>query len=313
MSDLGAKELAREDVDHIIHPITNLREHAKTGPKIFVKGEGVMLTDIDGRRYIDGIAGLFNVAVGHGRKELGEAAAAQMSTLAYLNSFNGFSHRPAIELAAKLASLTEGDLNHFFFTSGGAEATDSVIKFARYYWKLRGEKDKVKIVTRRYAYHGITIGAMSATGIEAYQNMFGPLAPGFVHIAAPYCYRCEFGKSYPGCNLECALALEETIKAEGPETVAAFMAEPVHGIGGVIVPPPEYFPKIREICDKYDVLLIADEVITGFCRTGRYWGMQNWGVKPDMFIFAKAVTSGYIARGGVGLSDRIRDQLVSGP
>ncbi|MCL5958611.1 MAG: aspartate aminotransferase family protein [Chloroflexi bacterium] len=308
-----AKDLMQQDIDHLVHPVTNLSEHAQVGPKVFVKGEGAILTDIHGNDYIDGLACLWNVTAGHGRKELAQAAFDQMSTLGFASSFGGFSHLPSINLSTRLATLTPGTLNHFQFTCGGAESNETAFKMARFYWKLRGENDRVKVISRRNGYHGITIATMSATGIPAYHKMFEPMAPGFVHTAAPYCYRCEFGKTYPNCNLECAQALEETILAEGPNTVAAFIAEPVMGAGGVIIPPKEYFPKIREICDKYEVLFIADEVITGFGRTGTYFGIQNWNVIPDMMTMAKGITSGYIPLGAVAVSDRINDQFVSGP
>jgi putrescine aminotransferase len=306
-------ELSARDVKHLIHPNTNLSEHAQVGPKIFVRGEGAILTDIEGKSYIDGFACLWNVTLGHGRKDLAEAAATQMTTVAFTHMFAGFSHVPGIELATRLASLTPGSLDHFHFTSGGSESNETAFKIARFYWKLRGEADRVKVIARRNGYHGLTWAALSATGIGTFHKIFDPLAPGFVHIGAPYCYRCEWGRSYPGCNLECAQALDETIQREKPETVAAFIAEPVIGTGGVVVPPPEYFPKIREICDKYGVLWIDDEVVTGFCRTAKYWGAQNWPAVPDMMTMAKAITSGYFPFGGVAMNDKIYQQLIAAP
>jgi putrescine---pyruvate transaminase len=313
MTDDRVNELIHEDIEHYIHPITNLSEHAKSGPSIFVKGKGAIITDIQGRDYIDGLACLWNVTLGHGREELAEAAAAQMKKLAFSGSFGGSSHLPVIELATRMATLTPGDLNHFFFGSGGSDANEGAIKMARYFWKLAGETSKVKIISRKLAYHGVTYGAMTATGIASYHKYFEPMVPGFSHIAAPYCYRCDFGKDCASCGLECAQALEDAILAEGPETVAAFIGEPIQGVGGVIVPPDGYLQKIRQICSKYNVLMIVDEVITGFGRTGKYWGVQNWDVVPDMLTLAKGITSGYQPLGAVAVSDRIYKQLMASP
>jgi putrescine---pyruvate transaminase len=311
--DDRAKELVKNDIAHFIHPMTNLRDHAQVGPRIFVKGEGALLYDVEGKEYIDGLACLWNVTLGHGRRELAEAAAQQMTTLAFSPVFGGLSHEPGINLATRLAGLAPGDINHFCFSSGGADANETAFKLARFYFQSKGENERYKVISRRFGYHGITLATMSATGMPAYQNGFGPLVPGFSHIAPPYCYRCEFGLTYPECKLACADALEEAILAEGPQTVAAFIGEPVQGAGGIIVPPEGYWQRIREICDKYGVLLIADEVITGFGRTGKYWGVQNWDLRPDMMTMAKAITSGYQPLGAVGVSDWIWDQLLVAP
>ncbi len=236
-----------------------------------------------------------------------------MSTLAYASAYAGSTNYPAIALAEKLSSLVYPSINTFFFTSGGAEASETSFKTARFYWKALGKPDKVKVISRTRAYHGLTLAAMSATGLAPFWPMFEPRVPGFLHIDAPDPYR--FVNTDPSVSLGVAAAnrLEAAILREGPETVAAFIAEPVQGAGGVIVPPDDYFPRIREICDKYEVLLIADEVITGFGRTGRWFGLEHYGVEPDIMQFAKGVTRGDVPLGGVGVSDAIREVINGVP
>ncbi|MCL4465126.1 MAG: aspartate aminotransferase family protein [Chloroflexi bacterium] len=301
-------DLVQADREHLLHPVAPLYELEKTGPFIIAEGHGIFVRDNDGKEYVDGMSALWNVNVGHGRKSIAEAAAAQMSKLAFAPSFWGMANPPSIQLAARLAELTPEGLKRFFFTSGGAESNETAFKLARYYFRMQGQ-DKYKIIARHGGYHGISLGALSATGVPSYHDKFGPTCPGFLHIPAPYCYGCAFDKVYPQCEIDCAAELERAILREGPETVAAFIAEPVQGVGGVIVPPPEYFPKIEAICKKYDVLFIADEVITGFGRTGKWFGVQNWNVHPDMISFAKGVTSGYLPLGGVALTERIYEGI----
>jgi putrescine aminotransferase len=272
-----------------------------------------MLTDSTGREYIDGLSGLWNVNVGHGRKELGEAARAQMDTLAFTSAYAGGTNERAIELADKLSALVYPSINTFFFTSGGAEASETSFKTARFYWKAVGKPGKFKVISRMRAYHGVTLAAMSATGLPAFWPMFEPRTPGFSHIDAPDPYRFVRSDTAVSVGVAAANKLEEAILAEGPDTVAAFIAEPVQGAGGVIVPPDDYFARIREICTKYDVLLIADEVITGFGRTGRWFGLERYGIEPDIIQFAKGITSGYIPLGGIGVSDRVREAIDSVP
>ena len=299
-------ELLSRDVEHLIHPLHARKTHE--AGHVWVKGDGAMLIDADGKEYIDGLAGLWNVVVGHGRKELAEAAAEQMETLAYCSGYAGSSNPRAIELAEKLASLTYPSINHFFFTSGGGEASETSFKVARSYWKLRGHPDKTKVISRQWGYHGVTLAAMSATGISGYWSLFEPRVPGFVQIPSPYPYRYEAPEGVSQ-GVAAADELERAILREGPETVAMFLAEPVQGAGGVIVPQPDYFPRIREICDQYEVLFVADEVITGFGRTGQWFALEHWGVEPDMVQFAKAITSGYFPLGGVGVNDQIAEAL----
>src|SRR5207244_4742695 len=259
---------------------------------------------------IDGLAGLWNVNVGHGRGELADAAAAQMKKIAFASAYVGATNEPAIRLSEKTVKQPYSNSSPIYCTTAGAESNESSFKFARYYWKVMDKPNKTKIISRIHAYHGVTMAAMSATGMKAYHNMFGPLVPGFLQVAAPYAYRWA-GNEEPGIGA--AEAVEKAILAEGPDTVAAVIAEPVMGAGGVIVPPDSYFPKLREICHRYDVLLIADEVITGFGRTGRWFALGHWGVEPDLVSVANGVTSGYVPLGGVILSKRVHDALLAAP
>ncbi len=295
-------ELLARDLAHLIHPLHSPALHKSA--HVWVRGEGARLFDADGKEYLDGLGGLWNVNVGHGRKELAQAAYDQMATLGYCSGYTGSSNPPAIELAERLSSLTYPSINRFFFTSGGGESSDSSFKTARYYWRLKGKTDKTKVISRQWGYHGVTLAAMSATGISSYWPMFEPRVPGFVHIPSPYPYRY---KAPAGVSQGIAAAneLEKAILQEGPDTVGMFLAEPVQGAGGVIPPQDDYFPRIREICTRYDVLLVSDEVITGFGRTGTRFGLEHWGVEPDMIQFAKGITSGYFPLGGIGLSDEI--------
>lgn len=308
---LNAGEVRAADRAHLIHP---LHFPAETrNPYVWERGEGALLFTADGREYIDGLACLWNVNVGHGRAELAKVAAAQMERLAFASSYNGQTNAPAAELAEKLSALCYPSINHFFFASGGGESNDSAIKTARYFWIAQGKPAKTKIISREHAYHGVTMGAMSATGIPAFWPMFGGKLPGFLHIPSPYPYRFTSDADGVPPGVAAANLLEKAILAEGADTVAAFIAEPVQGAGGVMVPPDDYFPRIREICDQYDVLFIADEVITGFGRTGRWFGLERYGVEPDIISFAKGITSGYIPLGGIGLSRRVHAAIANAP
>ncbi len=311
MAGLSPSELVKHDQDHLIHSLHHPLDHSE--PLIFVKGRGAVITDVQGREYLDGLAGLWNTNVGHGREELAEAAGRQMRELAFFSAYAGSSNIPAITLADRLVGLAYKNMQAVFFTCGGAEANESAFKTARFYWKAKGKPDKVKVIARREAYHGTTLQAMSATGMVTYWSMFEPRVPGFIHIQPPYAYR--FQGCQPGETVGQAAAreLEEAILREGADTVAAFIAEPISGGGGLIVPPDDYFPRIREICTKHQVLFIADEVITGFCRTGHWFALTHWGVEPDIMSFAKGVTSGYLPLGGIMVTREIKDAMDSVP
>ncbi len=293
-----------------LHPTYHPKSHAN--PLVVERGEGVWLYTTDGRKVLDAMAGLWNVNAGYGNQELAQAAYEQMKLLAFTSNFSGMTNLPSIRLADKLAGFAYEGLNTTFFTSGGSEANDSAFKTARYYWKRKGKPGKYKVIARKGAYHGVTLGTTFATGLEKYHTMFGPAVEGYIHVPAPNPYRYE-GEVRPGETVgqAAARALEEAILREGADTVAAFIAEPVMGVGGVIVPPADYFPLVREICDRHEVLFIADEVITGFGRTGEWFALKHWNVKPDILSFAKAVTSGYAQLGGIQISDAIRDTIES--
>jgi adenosylmethionine-8-amino-7-oxononanoate aminotransferase len=287
-------------------------DHQK--PIVFVKGQGSILTDIEGNEYIDGLSCLWNVNVGHGRRELAEVAAEQMAQLAFVTNYVPATNIPAVSLATRLTELAYDNIRAVYFTTGGAESNESAFKTARFYWKIQGKPDKVKFISRIHGYHGVTMAAASATGMAMYHKMFAPLVPNFLQVAPPHPYRWQdYGGGDGDPGVEAANRIEQLILREGPETVAAVLAEPVMGAGGVIVPPASYFPRLREICDQYDVLLIADEVITGFCRTGRWFALEHWNVQPDIVSFAKGVTSAYLPLGGIMLSERVHNAILEAP
>ncbi|RLT35659.1 MAG: aspartate aminotransferase family protein [Chloroflexi bacterium] len=300
--------LVQQDLAHLIHPQYYAPEHGN--PVIFDHGEGVWLTDVRGKRYIDALSSLWNVAVGHGRTELADAAAEQMRKLAFSNSYTGFSNVPAIQLAAKVSELVYDNLEGVFFTNSGSESNEGAFKAARFFWNLRGRPSKVKIIARERAYHGGTLTTTAMTGLPAFWKYFGPFSGDVVHTAKPVALECD---CTPNTDGECGHWLEAAILREGADTVAAFIAEPVKGAGGVWTPSDDYFRVIREICDRYEVLFIADEVITGFGRTGRWFALERFGVQPDILSIAKAITSGYVPMGAFIVSAEIMEALQTLP
>jgi adenosylmethionine-8-amino-7-oxononanoate aminotransferase len=309
-SATGKPALVQSDRRNLIHPQHHPSDHLD--PQVWISGKGVKLTNFEGETYTDGLSGMWNVYVGHGRQELVEAAAGQMKVLAFATAYAGSTNAPAIELANTLKRLVYPNIEAFYFTLGGSDATDTSIRTARFYWGAKARPEKFKIIALKLSYHGSTVGAASATGVDEFSNGFGPRLPGFLHIEAPNPYRFTISRKDISSGVAAADLLEEIILHEGPGTVAAFIAEPVQGGGGgVIVPPPDYFPRIREICDRYDVLLISDEVITGFGRTGRWFALEHWGVQPDIVQFAKGITSGYFPLGGIGVSGAIKEVIDS--
>ncbi len=312
----AAIEALRAADAHLVHPATGHARQSREGPVVAVSGHGATVTLQGGREAIDGMAGLWCVVAGYGRGELAAAAAKQMRTLAYASTFAGGASPPALELAERLVLLAPRGLTGVMFTSGGSEANDTAFKLARYYWRLRGRPSKTIVLSHDRGYHGVTIGSTAATGLAAYHADFGPLAPDFERIPTPYCYRCSAGTPCDpaGCAVDTAQALAAAVERLDPDRVAAVIVEPVLGAGGVISPPAGYLRAVRAACDRFDVLLIADEVITGFGRSGRWFGVEHEGVVPDMLTFAKGITSGYVPLGGVLLHSRIWDALhdVSG-
>jgi adenosylmethionine-8-amino-7-oxononanoate aminotransferase len=306
-----AQELARIDHAHLLHPQYHVRDHED--PVIYARGKGSLLYDVNGREYIDGLSSLWNVAIGHGRQELADAAAKQMAELAFANAYVGYSNVPSIRLAERLMSLVYSNMQAVLFCNSGSEANEAAFKIARYFWFLQGRHEKMKIISRKEAYHGGTLGATAAVGLPAFRKGFGPLPPEFIQTETCYPYRCSHCKGFDDCNLACADDIESAITREGAGTVAAVVAEPVHGAGGVIPPTPGYWPRLREVCDRHEVLLIADEVITGFGRTGRWFGLEHWGVQPDMMTVAKAITSAYVPLAGCIYSRGIHEAIQSAP
>ena len=293
MKVLLKEDLKALDQKHFLHPTTSIEQQQSQGPAaIFTEGKGIYLKDMEGKTYIDGMSSLWNVNVGHGREEIAEAAKEQMINLAFSSCFSTFSNEPAILLASKIASLAPGDLNTVFFTSGGSESNDTAIKLARHYWILKGQPERQKIISRTHSYHGVAMGATNATGLQAFREFTNSPAPDFHYV-----YK------------DSAEDLRKTIETLGPEKVAAFISEPIQGAGGVNIPYADYFKEVRAICDEYGILLIADEVITGFGRTGKFFGMEHYGVIPDMMSFAKGVSSGYAQLGGVVISEKIHQDF----
>ncbi|MHB1235183.1 MAG: aspartate aminotransferase family protein [Microbacteriaceae bacterium] len=282
------------------------------GAPIIVRGKGHHIWDSQGKRYIDGLSGLFVVNAGHGRKRLAAAAARQAEELAFFPIWS-YAHPKAIELADRLAAYAPGDLNRVFFSTGGGEAVETAFKLAKYYWKLQGRPTKHKVISRAIAYHGTTQGALAITGIPAMKEMFEPVTPGGFRVPNTNFYRApEHGDDLVAFGRWAADRIEEMILFEGPETVAAVFLEPVQNSGGCFPPPPGYFARVREICDQYDVLLVADEVITGFGRIGDWFASTTYGFVPDMITCAKAMTSGYSPAGATIVSDRIYEPFKHG-
>lgn len=279
----------------------------------FESGSGCYLKDIHGREYLDGLSGgAFVTNIGHGRKEVADAMADQAARLAYVVPYN-FVAPPTAALARRLSELAPGDLTRVFFTSGGSEAVETALKIAKQYHFLNGDRKRTKIVSRHGSYHGTTYLAMSISGASHDFNsrMFEPLAPGCVQVPWHNCYRCELGMRYPQCATHCARTVEQAILHESPETVAAIIAEPVPSAATIHVPPPEYLPMLREIADKYGVLLIIDEVIDGFGRTGKLFACEHWGVVPDIMTVAKGITSGYAPMGAAIASRKVAARFDS--
>jgi len=307
MTSKETDELIKWDREHLVHPMFPIGQNIG---RIISKGKGVIFQDTEGNEYIDGLSQLVCLNLGYGRTEIIEAMKAQIDQLPYFHQFFGVSNTTTIKCAQKLAELTPEGLDHFYFTSGGSESIEVALRFARLYWHNKGTS-KYKIISLYDSYHGITFGALSAVGLGKgfFSKGVHPLVPGFLHIPSYNCYHCAFGKEYPGCDMQCAQFLAYTIEREDPETVAAFIAEPVQGTGGMIAPPPEFWPMVRKICTDHNVLLITDEVMTGFCRTGKMFAVQNWGVKPDLMAMAKGITSAYFPFGGVAFNDQVYETL----
>ncbi len=298
-----------KDAAHHLHPFTDHGALAAKGTRVITRAEGIYLYDSDGNKILDGMSGLWCVNVGYGRQELIDAASAQMAQLPYYNSFFQCTTPPAIELAEMLAGITPNHINHVFFTCSGSEANDTVIRLARYYWVCQGKPEKKTIISRWNGYHGSTIGGTSLGGMKAMHKQGDLPIPGICHIDQPYWFGEGFNEDQNAFGLRIAKQLEDKILELGVDKVAAFIAEPIQGAGGVIIPPASYWPEIQRICQQYDILLVCDEVICGFGRTGQWFGSDYYGVQADLMPIAKGLSSGYMPIGGVMVSDRISQAL----
>ncbi|WP_299948431.1 aspartate aminotransferase family protein [uncultured Ruegeria sp.] len=308
---LPTAELQALDAAHHLHPFSSNTALGEEGVRVITRANGIYLTDSEGHEILDGMAGLWCVNIGYGREELAEAAARQMRELPYYNTFFKTTHTPAIALAAKLAELAPGDLNHVFFAAGGSEANDTNIRLVRTYWAEKGQPDKNIIISRKNAYHGSSVGSASLGGMVGMHAQGGIPIPNIHHINQPNWW-AEGGDMTPEeFGLARARELEEAIQELGEDRVAAFIAEPVQGAGGVIIAPDTYWPEIQRICDKYDILLIADEVICGFGRTGNWFGSETVGIKPHIMTIAKGLSSGYAPIGGSIVCDEVAE-VISG-
>src|SRR4051794_15696907 len=261
-------------------------------PLVMAKADGVFYWDVTGKRYLDALSGIYVVSVGHNNRRVIDAIHKQLDTLCFSPAMHG-TNPVAVQLATMLAELAPGDLDAVKFQCGGSEVTEAAIKIARQYHKLTGNPGKYKIISRYLSWHGSTMGALSASGLKGRKTVNEPLAPGFIHVFPPTCYRCPFGKTYRDCGITCATLVGQVVEMEDPETVAAIMVEPIGHTGGIIDPPPEYLPILREVCDRYNVLLIFDEIITGVGRTGQLFAAQTFGVTPDVLCTAKGLSGGY--------------------
>lgn len=308
-------EIQARDSAHYIHPFTDSLGLAQKGARVMVRGEGIYVWDSEGQRVLDAMSGLWCVNVGYGRKELADAAHAQMLEMAYYNSFFQTTNIPAVNLAAKLSHLASqcgaGPFSHVFYSSSGSESNDTNIRLVRHYWASLGQPERQTIISRHNGYHGSTIGGASLGGMSGMHSQGGLPIPGIAHIEQPYRFTQQNeGETETDFALRMAGLLEQKILEIGPEKVAAFIAEPVQGAGGVIIPPEGYWAEIQRIVDKYGILLISDEVICAFGRLGHWFAFEKFGYRPDLITFAKGVTSGYIPLGGVLMNDKVAQVLI---
>ena len=310
MSDRLNSVQAR-DISYFLHPYTNLKTHEETGPMVVSRGDGIFVQDDEGNRYIEGLSGLWCTALGFSEQRLVDVASEAMSRLPFYYSFFGRGHETGVDLAEKLVSLAPVRMSKAFFTSSGSEANDTAVKLIWYYNNARGRPEKKKIISRIKAYHGVTIAAASLCGLPANHQEFDLPIANFLHTDCPHAYRfAQPGETDEAFATRLAESLENMILEEGPETVAAFFAEPILGAGGVLVPPATYYAKIQAVLERYDVLFVCDEVINGFGRTGNFWGAQTRNIRPDIMTMAKALTSAYLPLGAVLISDEIYQGLV---
>ena len=310
MASYNTQQLQDIDGQHHIHPFTDHKALMEKGTRIITRADGVYLWDSDGNKILDGMAGLWCVNVGYGRQELVDAATDQMQELPYYNNFFQTTHPPAIELSKALVDISPSQFNHVFFTNSGSEANDTVVRMVRHFWALEGKPEKTVIISRENAYHGSTVAGSSLGGMKG-MHAQGGILHDIEHIAQPYWYRSGSEMDPEEFGLKTAQALEIRIKEIGEDRVAAFIAEPVQGAGGVIIPPVSYWPEIQRICKKYGILLIADEVICGFGRLGEWFGSEHFDIEADLMPIAKGLSSGYLPIGGLMVGDRVTETVIN--
>jgi putrescine---pyruvate transaminase len=304
----SADQLKRDNAQFLFHPMAHPRAMNKNRPDIIQRGEGCWIWDVDGHKMIDGVAGLWSSNLGHSNKTVRDAIVAQLDELPFYNTFRGTTHPRAIELSARLVKLMEpDDVGAVMFGNGGSDAVEGALKMARQYWKLQGQAERTKFISLKQGYHGVHFGGMSVNGLGNIRRAYEPLLPGCFHVDTPWPYHNAFTDDPEELARICAGLLEREIQFQGADTVAAFIAEPIQGSAGVIVPPDNYWKLIREVCDRNDVLLIADEVVTGFGRAGAMFGTRLWGVKADIWCLAKGISSGYVPLGATALGKRVAE------
>ncbi len=309
-TQFDTRAIQQQDSAHYLHPFTDHQALAGKGARVMVRGEGIYVWDSENNKVLDGMSGLWCVNVGYGRTSISEAVYKQMETLPFYNSFFNTTNIPAVQLAAKLVQLSPAGFNHVFFTGSGSEGNDTILRMVRRYWDLKGFKDRHTIISRHNAYHGSTVAGASLGGMDGMHAQGGLPIPGVAHIGQPNYFESGQGMTEDEFGIVAASWLEKKILELGADKVAAFIGEPVQGAGGVVIAPATYWPEINRICAKYDILLIADEVICGFGRLGTWFGSDKLGIKPDLITFAKGVTSGYVPLGGVLVGDRVARTLI---
>ncbi len=300
--------LKRDNAQYLWHPMAHPRAMKAQRPDIIARGQGCWVWDVDGHKLLDGVAGLWSSNLGHSRREVRDAIVAQLDELPFFNTFRGTTHPRAIELSRALVELMQPEgVSAVMFSNGGSDAVECALKLARQFHKLRGQKDRHKFIALRQGYHGVHFGGMSVNGNTNFRRAYEPLLPGCFHIDSPWLYRNAYTHDEAELGRIVAAQLEREIVFQGPDTVAAFIAEPIQGAGGVIVPPPNFWPLVREVCNKHGVLLIADEVVTGFGRSGQMFGTQLWNVKADLWCLAKGISSGYVPLGATAVAARVAE------
>ncbi len=300
--------LKRDNAQFIWHPMAHPGAMKKNGPDIIARGEGCWIWDVDGHKMLDGVGGLWASNLGHSNRRVRDAIVAQLDELPFYNVFRGTSHVRAIELSTRLVGMMAPEqVGAVMFSTGGSDAVEGALKIARQYWKLRGQADRTKFISLRQGYHGVHFGGMSINGNTSFRRAYEPLLPGCFHVDTPWLYHNPYTDDPEQLGRICAELLEREIVFQGPDTVAAFIAEPIQGAGGVIVPPPNYWPLVRQICDKHGVLLIADEVVTGFGRAGALFGTRLWGINADIWCLAKGISSGYVPLGATAIGSKVAE------